>query len=101
LSADVDRRSGEQRRFAELYDALAAEFPDGDAVRLREIALLRFQHERAQAAGTCSLEDTVRIYNVIERKERALRAAARQRASVKPSIMDEIIARHQAKASSA
>src|SRR5271170_1161552 len=74
LSADTDGRSQDGRRFTDIFDALAAEFPGADAIRLRDLALLRFEHERAQASGLCSLEDTVRIYNVIERKERALRA---------------------------
>jgi len=40
--------------------------------RLRELALLRFNFERAQAAG-CSLDDTIRFHSLIERKEKELR----------------------------
>jgi hypothetical protein len=75
LRADVDMRSAEGRRFGDVFDALAVEFSGADAGRIRELALLKYEHERAQASGLCSLEDTVRIYNVIERKERALRLA--------------------------
>lgn len=85
LSSDVDRRSAEQRRFGDLYDALVIELPGADPVRLREIALLRFEHERGQAAGTVSLEDSVRVHNLIARLTREIRNAARQRSVKTPS----------------
>jgi hypothetical protein len=47
-------------------------------IRVREIAFLRFELEKAQAAGKCSLEDFVRVNNLILRKEKELRAAKRK-----------------------
>ena len=78
LAADVDLRSPDGRLFADIFDGLAAEFgPGADPARLREVTFLKFELERAHASGACSLEDIVRLHNVIERKERALRAAKR------------------------
>src|SRR5271156_5815077 len=78
LAADVDLRSPDGRLFADIFDGLAAEVgPGADPARLREVTFLKFELERAHASGACSLEDIVRLHNVIERKERALRAAKR------------------------
>ena len=61
LAADVDGRSANGRRFSDLYDLAALEFPGGAPTRIREIALLRYELERAQAAGEATLEDVVRV----------------------------------------
>ena len=45
LSVDTDMRSLDGRRFADLYDALAAEFPGVDPVKIREVAILKFAAE--------------------------------------------------------
>jgi hypothetical protein len=72
LRADVDMRSPDGRRFADIYDALAFEFADADPTRIRDIAVLRFAAEKALAVG--NFEDVVRLHNTIERKESRLRA---------------------------
>ncbi len=78
LSVDADMRSVEGRRFADIFDALAVEFgPFADPARLREVCVLKFELEKAQARG-CTLEDTVRVHNLLVRKENALRAAMRR-----------------------
>ena len=87
LSAGTDLRSLDGRRFADIFDGLALEFgPAADPARLREIAVLKFELEKAQASGACSLEDTVRVHNLIGRKEAQLRAARRAAASKPPPL---------------
>ena len=94
FAADTDMRSVEGRRFADIYDGLAAEFgPGADPARLHEIARLKFMLERALSAEACSLEDIVRLTNVIERKERALRAAKRVARGALPSLHDHLVRR--------
>ena len=77
----MDLRSHAGRRFSDIYDALAVEFgPGADPERIREVTVLKFELERAQAAGTATLEDTVRVFNLVARKEKELRLAnARKR----------------------
>ena len=72
LARDVDMRSPDGKRFADLYDALALEFADADPARIRDIAVLRFASEKALAVG--NFEDVVRLANTVERKETRLRA---------------------------
>jgi hypothetical protein len=79
LRSDTDKRSPEGRLFRDLYDSTAAEFPGADGLRIRRIALLRFELEKAREAGTLTLEDAVRVDHAIERRERTLRLALRQR----------------------
>jgi hypothetical protein len=81
LSAAMDLRTHGGRRFSDLFDALAQEFgPGADPERIREITVLKFELEKAQAAGTATLEDTVRVFNLVARKEKELRfAKARKR----------------------
>jgi hypothetical protein len=77
-----DMRSPEGRRFVDIFDRLALEFPDADSARLREVAVLKHAAEKALAVG--AFEDAVRLVNASERKERSLReavAAARARAA--------------------
>ena len=64
--------------FCDLYDSVAAEFPLADPGRVRQVALLRFELEKARAAGTLTLEDSVRVHHLIERRENALRLAERR-----------------------
>ena len=45
-----------------VYDQLAAEFPDADPVKLREVAILKFAGEKAIASG--AWEDVVRLRNL-------------------------------------
>lgn len=75
----VDRRSSGGRRYLDIAEAVAAQFPDASTVALRELASLRFTLEREQgaivASDSRSLEDLVRLTNAVERKERALRLA--------------------------
>jgi hypothetical protein len=62
LSADMDLRTHAGRRFSDIYDGLALEFGPGvDPERIREITVLKFELEKAQAAGTLKLEDLVRL----------------------------------------
>jgi hypothetical protein len=72
LARDVDMRSPDGKRFADIFDALALEFADADPARIRDIAILRFAAEKALAVG--NFEDVVRLHNTVERKETRLRA---------------------------
>jgi hypothetical protein len=72
LRADVDMRSVDGRRFADIFDGLVQEFADADPARIRDIAVLRFAAEKALSVG--NFEDVVRLHNTIERKESRLRA---------------------------
>jgi hypothetical protein len=92
LSADVDGRGAEGRRFSDIFDLVALEFPGANPLRIRDIALLKYELERAQGAGNCSLEDVVRVHNLIGRREKELRAEAKR---VKPpqSSVSSILAR--------
>jgi hypothetical protein len=85
LSADIDKRSIDGRLFCDLFDSVAAEFPGADSSKVRSLALLKFELERARAAGTLTLEDTVRVHHLIGRHENALRLALRQRAVAQQS----------------
>jgi hypothetical protein len=71
LRPDVDMRSVDGRRFADIFEALTLEFVDADQARIRDIAVLRFAAEKALAVG--NFEDVVRLHNTIERKESRLR----------------------------
>jgi hypothetical protein len=71
LRADVDMRSVDGRRFADIFDGLTQEFLDAEPTRVRDIAILRFAAEKALAVG--NFEDVVRLHNTIERKESRLR----------------------------
>jgi hypothetical protein len=87
------------KRFADIFDALVVEFgPGADQLRVREIAVLKFELEKAQAAGTCSLEDVVRVHNLIARRERELRAGLRRQAisnsAPSSSLRERMIAKH-------
>jgi hypothetical protein len=84
LSPKADMRTLAGRRFADIYDQLASELPGADPARLREIALLKFDHEKAQASGLCSLEDTVRVHNLVSRLTRDIRTA--KHASAAPTM---------------
>jgi len=92
----IDRRSASGRRFRDLFEAVAAEFPTASPIALRELAALRFTLEREQGAivnGTDrSLEDLIRVSNTIERKERRLRLAERKhRLMGRPSRLDAML----------
>jgi hypothetical protein len=84
LAPDIDKRTHAGRLFRDLFDSVAAEFPGADPARVREVARLKYELERAQAAGTATLEDTVRVYNLISRREKELRAKARRREVERP-----------------
>jgi hypothetical protein len=100
LAPDADMRSLAGRRFADIYDQLASELPGADPARLREIALLKFEHEKAQAAGSCSLEDTVRVHNLVARLTRDIRAAKRQAiAAPQPSLAERLALKYPKAAS--
>jgi hypothetical protein len=75
LRLDVDMRSVDGRRFADIFDGLTLEFVDADPARIRDIAVLRFAAEKALDVG--NFEDVVRLHNTIERKESRLRALLR------------------------
>ena len=86
-----DQRTRDARRFRDIVDQLLGEFGDFDLERIRELALLKFRLERQTDA---SLEDVVRLGNLIARRERELRDAKRAKPNPTPSIAD-IAARHQ------
>ncbi len=98
LAVDIDMRSVEGRRFADIFDALRIEFgPSADPGRLREIAVLKFELEKAQASGACALEDIVRVHNLIVRKERELRLAEQKRRLERDRGGAEALREHLAK----
>ena len=72
MRADVDMRSVDGRRIADIYDPLTLEFADADASHISDVAVLRFAAEKALSVG--NFEDVVRLHNTIERKEGRLRA---------------------------
>ncbi len=74
----VDGRRASAKRYRDIIDNLSCRIRARDVDRLREVALSKLRLEQAQVAGSCSLEDTVRLVNVIERREKALRAAMRR-----------------------
>ena len=78
----VDGRSPSAKRYRDFIDALIVEFGAHDPIRLREVALLKLELEKAQTADECSLEDSIRVQNWILRREQQLRAAQRRAASV-------------------
>ncbi len=82
LSPDVDMRSEDGRRFADLYEVVALEFVGVDPLKVRDIALLKFAAERAVTAG--AWEDVVRLHNLIARKESSLKAAMRAVRTAQP-----------------
>jgi hypothetical protein len=81
--AGVDGRSSDGKRFRDLLDMAVEEFGQHDPLKLRELAALRFSLEKvveAVVAGdTLRAEDQVRLANLISRREKELRAKARQR----------------------
>ncbi len=89
----VDGRSARGKRYRDLLDSLIVEFGTDSPVRLRELAGLMFTREMMQAAvvngDIAACEDLVRLSNVIERKEKALRAARRRQASDAPPSLHE------------
>jgi len=95
LSDATSMLSAEGRRFADIFDGLAAEFPGGNPARLRSIALLKYELERAQAVGDCSLDDIVRVSNLIDKRERDLRTAMRRATSApSPGLRQRLQAKH-------
>lgn len=93
LSADMDLRTHAGRRFSDIYDGLALEFgPGADPERIREMTVLKFQLEEAQSAGTLTLEDTVRVFNLIARKAKELRLAQRRAAAGPPAALRDRLA---------
>jgi hypothetical protein len=84
LSGDMDLRTHAGRRFSDIFDGLAVEFSGADPEKLRELTVLKYELERAQMAGTLTLEDLVRMSHLVERREKALRLALRQRQVERP-----------------
>jgi hypothetical protein len=106
--AGVDMRSGHGRRFADLYDGIAAEFPGVDPVAARELAGLKLTAELCQAsviAGDDKMarRDLVRTINLASRKEKELRSTLARvtgRAS-SPDLADYLAGRRRLVASAA
>jgi hypothetical protein len=91
------------RRWRDLLELAIAEFGEGYPDKLREIATLKFSLEAAQAevfAGDIAQsENVVRLSNLISRREKEMRAKARQREAERPAIGPrEHFARKAAKA---
>ena len=92
----VDGRSPDGRRFRELAEALVAEYGSVDVFAIRELSglklMLERQHEEILRGDRQSLEDLVRLSNVVERKEKALRLRARQKPAPRPlaSLRDHL-----------
>ena len=55
LGPDFDKRTQ-----GDLYDSVAAEFPGADGEKIRKIALLRFELEKARTLGTLTLRPSFR-----------------------------------------
>jgi hypothetical protein len=83
----VSACSKDGRRFREIAEALVADYGDVDPFIVRELAglklMLERQHEEILRGDRQSLEDLVRLSNVVERKEKALRLRVRQRPAPK------------------
>jgi hypothetical protein len=92
LNADMDLRSLAGRRFSDIYDGLAVEFSGADPEKLRELTVLKYELERAQMAGTLTLEDLVRTSHLIERRERALRLAEQRKRLERQPTLASILA---------
>ncbi len=81
-------------------DALIAEFGPGEPDKLRALATLQLSLEATQAAvingEVLRSEDLVRLANLISRREKELRAKARQREAARPatSLRDRLIQKH-------
>jgi len=94
----LDLRSQEGRRYAAVILELVEEHGERDLTRLRELAALRISLEQTQVeamrGSAKAREDTVRLSNLICRRENELRARARPNTDPTPSIAD-IAARHR------
>jgi hypothetical protein len=79
----VDGRSERGRRFRDIIEALIVEYGSSDPDKLRALAALKLSLEATQAAvingDILRAEDQVRLANIISRREKELRAKARQR----------------------
>jgi hypothetical protein len=93
----LDLRSQEGRRYALVITELIAEHGEGELTRLRELAALRTSLEQTQVeamrGSLKAREDSVRLANLITRREAELRSRIRPR-DVTPSLAD-IAARHR------
>jgi hypothetical protein len=85
LAPDVDKRTHAGRMFADFYESVERDFPGADPAKVRDVALLKYEMERARTAGTLTLEDIVRVSHLIDRREQVLRLALRQRAVAQQS----------------
>ena len=79
----IDGRTARGARYLDIMATTAAEFPLADSYRLCELVGLRFSIEAESSAivahsGTKALDVLVRLQNILERKEKALRARSRQ-----------------------
>lgn len=74
----VDGRSAEGKRYRDLLDSIILEYGDVDPIRIRALAGLRYTLEKTQTAvvngDARAREDLVQIANLIDRRERELRA---------------------------
>jgi hypothetical protein len=103
LLPGIDRRSSGGRRFLDLAEAIATEYPDASTIAVKELASLQFSLEKVQAAVVAGdierAEDQVRLANLITRKEKELRAKARKHETERPAVGPrEHFARKAAKA---
>lgn len=97
----LDLRSQEGRRYRTVIEELVAEYGERELTRLRELAGLRISLEivqvEAMRGSVRAREDSVRISNIICRRETELRArtsAKGANADTAPSLAD-IAARHR------
>lgn len=80
--------------FAEVADAIRAEFAGADAVSLRDLVLLRFAAERRfRQAG---FEEMAKVHRQIAAKERALRAGLRGKGEGRASLRTRLEERYAA-----
>ncbi len=103
----LDLRSQEGRRYRAIVEELVAEYGQKELTRLRELAGLRISLEivqvEAMRGSVRAREDSVRISNIICRRETELRArtsAKGANADTTPSLAD-IAARHRTSEASA
>lgn len=91
--AGLDMRSQEAKVFVARLKEVAAEYPDGEPSRLREIAGLRVALEQVQLevlkGNGKAREDLVRISNLISRRENELQTRRAATAPIDPRPLHE------------
>jgi hypothetical protein len=95
--AGLDMRSQEAKVFVARLEEVAAEFPDGEPSRLREIAGLRVALEQTQLevlkGNGKARDDLVRLNNIVARREGELQVRRTLQAPAPLSLAEKLKAR--------